>query len=204
VVLSATYRLAPAFIFPEQIRDAAYALVWAQSHAAAYGYRPDNIVGMGESVGGNLVSMLAVLGGTDGLPPRGPGIQLQYPLRAVVAFYPVIDLNLETYGTFFESYVGDAEEDDPARWTMASPVHWISGREPPFLIIHGTWDVRVPLNVTLKFAEALHKAGAEAEVVAIPHADHRFLLDDRGSAGYDQALITVEVFLTRLSETAPP
>jgi acetyl esterase/lipase len=55
---SVNYRLAPAAIWPAQIQDCKAAIRWLRAHANQYGYDPNRIAVIGESVGGHLAAML--------------------------------------------------------------------------------------------------------------------------------------------------
>ncbi|MCK2215707.1 S9 family peptidase [Actinomadura sp. ATCC 31491] len=43
---------------------------------------------------------------------------------------------------------------------------------PPFLLLHGTADTRVPAAQSARLAEALRAAGARADLRPVPDADH--------------------------------
>jgi dipeptidyl aminopeptidase/acylaminoacyl peptidase len=54
----------------------------------------------------------------------------------------------------------------------ANPITYISGDEPPFLIVHGTDDPLVPFNQSEILAMALGCAGVDATFHAIEGAGH--------------------------------
>jgi len=63
----------------------------------------------------------------------------------------------------------------------ANPITYVKPDDPPFLIMHGTEDSLVPLAQSRTLAEALTLAGAEAELIAVPGAEHGwFGTDDTG------------------------
>jgi acetyl esterase/lipase len=53
------YRLSPEAKHPVHIQDVARAFAWTRNHIGDYGGRPDQIVLVGHSAGGHLVSLLA-------------------------------------------------------------------------------------------------------------------------------------------------
>ena len=59
---SVDYRLAPEFPFPAAVDDVLAAVAWVRAHAAEYGVDSREIGAIGESAGGHLAAMLAVLG----------------------------------------------------------------------------------------------------------------------------------------------
>ena len=60
----------------------------------------------------------------------------------------------------------------PEFWAQASPLTWIDGSEPPFLIIHGEADRSIPIEQSQTFAAALQAAGVQTELMLIPDANH--------------------------------
>ncbi len=199
--LSIEYRLAPAHTYPAQVRDVFCARAWILANADDYDFDAERIVVVGESVGGTLAVMLGVVDDAERYMKDCP-----YPttsdtrrVQGVVAYYPVINFDLDTYGSFFHQYLGTEAVRDPELWAEASPLNWIDGSEPPFLIIHGLWDVRVPLSESLDLMHALESAGVKVSLVRIPRADHSFLVVNPGSTEYRLSLEAVEAFLNELT-----
>lgn len=81
LVLSVQYRLAPESPFPAPLLDAYAALAWLFGHAQELGIDPARIIVMGESAGGGLAAMLALLARD----------RAEYPLAGQVLIYPMID-----------------------------------------------------------------------------------------------------------------
>ncbi|MBC7800030.1 MAG: alpha/beta hydrolase [Gemmatimonadaceae bacterium] len=87
-VVAVDYRLAPEHPFPAALDDAVAALAWAAEHSDTLRIDPRRIAVGGDSAGGNLAAVLALMG-RDGLVPR-PVFQL--------LFYPVVDLAMTSDG----------------------------------------------------------------------------------------------------------
>ena len=81
-VIAVDYRLAPEHAFPAALDDSAAALIWLARHAAQLRIDPARIAVGGDSAGGNLAAVLALMG-RDGSVPQ-PVFQL--------LFYPAVDL----------------------------------------------------------------------------------------------------------------
>ena len=81
MVVAVQYRLAPEFPFPAALQDAYAALSWIFEHTEELGVDPARITVMGESAGGGLAAMLALLARDRG----------KYALRGQVLIYPMLD-----------------------------------------------------------------------------------------------------------------
>jgi len=80
-VVSVQYRLAPEFPFPAALQDAYAGLSWLFENTEELGVNPASIIVMGESAGGGLAAMLALLARDRG----------KCALRGQVLIYPMLD-----------------------------------------------------------------------------------------------------------------
>ena len=96
VVVSVDYRLAPEHKFPAAAEDAFAAVGWSAAHGAEIGIDPRRIAVGGDSAGGNLAAVAALMARDAG----GPAIALQ------VLIYPVTDYacDTESYRTYSDGY----------------------------------------------------------------------------------------------------
>jgi len=82
VVVSVDYRLAPEHRWPAAADDAAAATEWVADHAGELGIDPERLAVAGDSAGGNLGAVVALMARDRG----GPRLAFQ------LLVYPVIDL----------------------------------------------------------------------------------------------------------------
>ena len=81
-VVAVDYRLAPEHRFPAALDDSACALRWVADNAQALAIAPDRIGVGGDSAGGNLAAVLALMARDGELPP----------VVHQALLYPVVDL----------------------------------------------------------------------------------------------------------------
>src|SRR5215813_13418817 len=97
-VVAVDYRLAPEHKFPAAVDDAWAATRWVVSHASELGVDGGKLAVGGDSAGGNLAAVVALMARDAG---NTPVIALQ------VLTYPVTDLSSESksYGDFADGYM---------------------------------------------------------------------------------------------------
>jgi acetyl esterase/lipase len=139
----------------------------------------DRVVAVGHSAGGHLATWLAT---RPGLPAGAPGAAPLVELRGVVSQAGVLDLvdaaERRVGSGAVQALLGGDPSDVPDRYALASPI----ARLPigvPVVCVHGTADVNVPIRQSERFVAA---AGAEAELVTLPGADHMALIDPSSAA----------------------
>ena len=153
---SVNYRLAPAAIWPAQIEDCKAAIRWLKAHAHEYGYDPNRIAVMGESAGGQLVSVLGTTSGSKKFDV-GENLDSSSDVTCVVDLFGPADFTAFD-GTF--SFIGGSPKDHPDLARSASPVNYVHADEPPMLVVHGTADQLVPYLQAALLVGAMDKVGA--------------------------------------------
>ena len=134
------------------------------------------VVGIGHSAGGQLALWAAAR------PDAG------VPLAGVVAQAGITDLRAAEHDPDGEDaialFAGGFAADVPDRYADASPLERLPIGVPQ-LLVHGTEDVRVPVDMSRRYAEAARAAGDEVELVIRPGEDHFVHLDVAGGAWAD-------------------
>jgi acetyl esterase/lipase len=186
VFVSIDYRLAPRFRWPAQIDDAACAIRFLRAESTSLHIDPNAIGAIGDSAGGQIVSLLGLAGRDAGFDTafytdQSSGVQ------AVVDLYGPADLTTadwadapliqiyapQAFGvTLGPGTPGSASTD---ALIAASPVTYVGPDEPPFLIIQGAEDTVVPPDQSTELAARLHAAGDPALLVMVQHAQHGLL-----------------------------
>ncbi|GAS91067.1 lipase [Mycolicibacterium brisbanense] len=121
VVVSVDYRLAPESRWPTAAEDVYAALCWAAEHAREFGGDAARLVVAGDSAGGNLAAVTAVLARDRG----GPRIACQALLYPVIA----ADFTTESYRRFATGYYNTAAA---MAWYWDQYVPGISDRTHPY------------------------------------------------------------------------
>ena len=154
------YRLYPEVRFPNFVEDSARAVAWVREHAQELRGDPDRIVLMGHSAGAHMAAMLAL--NSDYLERAGVPSYSIVGLVGLSGPY-ALDPNSDTLRTIFA--VPYTEDD----WR---PVHFVTNRAPPTLLLHGLNDDVVSPTHTEKLRDALLSHGASVETHLYPGRGH--------------------------------
>lgn len=173
--MSIDYRLVGGSPAPAPYLDTRCAIRWVHAHAADYGIDPGRVYLIGQSAGGQLVSLAATLG--DGpFPKVGGWDQARDDVRAVISVAGPYELNTLSWGDLWTPVGGNVEE---AR-RLASPITHVGAATRPTLVIHSDDDKSVPIQQAVDYVEKLKGAGVS----------HRFVhYSDRGHMGITDEVI---------------
>lgn len=203
-LVPANYRYVTSAPYPAQVEDVFCALAWIHANASEFGFDTDRIFVMGDSAGAYLASMIGTVetpGTYQGECPHEVPPSTS-PL-GVVLLYGFFDLtNLDGHDprsveASLERLMGaPVEEVSQEQLVEMSPMSWIDGGEPPFLVIHGTEDRDIQSWVSEEFATALKAAGVDATLFLVDD-DHAFLVD-RSSPTVVVSLEQIDRFMNNL------
>jgi acetyl esterase/lipase len=183
-VASVDYRLTGEAVWPAQLHDAKAAVRWLRARAGELGLDPERVAAWGESAGGHLAALLGLTAGDPALEGDVGVTGPSSAVSAVAAWYPPTDLagiaadlgTDPTDATTREAQLlGAPVPSVPEAAAQASPVTHVTPDAPPFLLLHGADDRKVPCAQSERLHSALVEAGVEAELVFYPGADHMWL-----------------------------
>ncbi|WP_255507932.1 alpha/beta hydrolase [Lysinibacillus sp. BW-2-10] len=206
VVVSVDYRLAPEFKFPVPVEDSYNALCWARDNASQLNAIAEDIVVGGDSAGGNLATVMAILSNDN----NGPTITAQaliYPVTNLDFTSPSYEKFADGYGLdrdlmiwFGEYYVNNEEEfNDP----LVSPLLYENVNAlPPAIIVAAENDVLFSEGV--QYQEKLEQAGVEVKHTIIEGSIHGFfsnmvIFADETKATVDQIANYLKTVKTNVS-----
>ena len=193
IFVSVEYRLAPESRFPAAPEDCYAATAWVAANAASIGGDPTRIAVAGDSAGGNLAAVVALMAKERG----GPDLAFQ------LLIYPCTDMDPERWPSatenakgyfltadsmvwFYGHYIDDEHRFNP----YAAPIQAadLSGL-PPALVITAEFD---PLRDEGEaYAARLREFGVPAEAVRYDGMIHGFfsmsLMIDRAKDAQAQA-----------------
>ena len=223
IFVSINYRLAPQFRWPAQIDDASCALRFLRAAAGPLHIASGHIGVMGDSAGGQIVSLLGLAGGSAGSSPgrsagfdAGPYASQSTAVEAVVDLYGPADLTtpdwadaplIQVYAPqAFGTKLGPGAPGaaTTAALVAASPVTYVGGHAPPFLIVQGEQDTVVPPDQSEELAARLGAAGDGPTLVMVDHAEHGLLPAAGGAVTPSISALAAETTAFLVRHLAPP
>ena len=150
------YRLTDEAPWPAQIQDVKCAVRYLRAHADELGIDPNRIGAWGPSAGGHLVAMLGVAPDRPELEGSGGWADHSSRVQAVCDWFGPSDFvtmveqpsDVDRSGNDYPEarLIGGRVQDNPEKARAASPIapFYVTGRQPPFLVMHGDADRTVP------------------------------------------------------------
>jgi acetyl esterase len=175
-VVSLDYRLAPAHKFPTAANDAWDALQWLAAKGASLGLDASRLAVGGDSAGGTLAAMCAVLARDAGLPLAlqlliYPGCAAHQDTPSHKTFAEGFVLSEADISWFFSQYVrSPADRDD---WGFA-PLHApdVDGVAPAWI---GLAECDPLVDEGVMYADKLRMAGVPVDLEIYRGVTHEFI-----------------------------
>lgn len=187
-VASLNYRLNTAHPYQDQNDDIACALTYLTTNATQLHIDTSKILLMGESAGGELAAFAALH-----IPYKHYGYATP---AGVIDFYGVSDftkvVDAEPPDLNARRYLGPNYTQNA---TEASPVSYVSGHAPRFLLIHGENDKVVPTEQSKLLHDALTQSSVDATYVELQNAAHGFVGPELQPSSYKTVLDAINTFL---------
>jgi pectinesterase len=184
-------------IYPASVQDTFCALAWIYANADTYGFDTQRVASLGFSLGGTLTAML---GTVDDPTPYLQGCPYSLPdgqkLQGAITFSGGFDYTLPMQPEleeYYTAYLGADLKTNPRLWADASPVTWVNGNEPPFLLLQGRSDEWIDADQPQTFVAAIQKVNESAELQFLP-GDHMSIIKNA------DAFKIVDDFLKKLFE----
>jgi acetyl esterase/lipase len=151
-VVSANYRLSPAFSHPTHLQDAAAAFAWVVANIADFGGDPGRVFVSGHSAGAYLAAMLAL--DARLLEAHGLGADAVAGAMPISPFLYVEETAKDRPKTVWS--------EDPAVWLEASVTPHIAAGKGPMLLVYADGDDDWRRAQNERFAAAMQAAGSRA------------------------------------------
>ncbi|RLS43743.1 MAG: alpha/beta hydrolase [Planctomycetota bacterium] len=176
IVISVDYRLAPENKYPAAAEDCYAATVWASKFIENFNGDPSRLIVCGDSAGGNLAAVVALMARDRGDPA----------IAAQVLLYPITDHNYDT-GSYRDNGKGYFLTTETMKWfwnhylespeqgkePYASPLQADLKGLPPAIVLTAEYD---PLrDEGHAYASKLQAAGVTVRRVACLGQVHGFL-----------------------------
>jgi acetyl esterase/lipase len=177
--------------FPAQIQDVKAAIRFIRANSSVF-LLDSNFIGItGSSSGGHLAAMAGTTNNTKTDTIKGLAVDIEGSLgkftnvsssvNAVVDWYGPTDYLMDSCGSEVKHHdanapgsrlIGGPIQENKDKAAVANPINYVNKSNPPFLIIHGNKDRRVPLCHSEKLYQKLLKEGVKSELVIVPEGGH--------------------------------
>ena len=205
VVIALGLRGSPRNAYPSSIADFNYGTRWAKAHGSEFNGDASAVGGFGGSSGGHIVVLSAMR--PDDARYRAtplPQSAIDATLAYIVALSPILD-PLARYSFAQQTNRQDLIDASDAYFGSldvmqeANPQLMLARGEqaklPPVLLLQGTEDQNVTVQMQRAFATAYGQAGGSIELALFPGAPHYFA--NTPGANADRALRLTKEFVAR-------
>jgi acetyl esterase/lipase len=172
--MSIDYRLVGGSPAPAPYLDMLTAIRWLHAHAEDYRIDPERVYLIGQSAGGQMVSLFATAG-EAGFPRTGGWEKARTDVRAVISVAATYELNSLSWGNLWTPVDGKPVEESRRH---ASPITHVHRAMKPLLVIHSDDDKSVPVQQANDMVEKLKAAGVQHRYVHYTDKGHMGITDD--------------------------
>ena len=177
VAMTINYRLSREAPFPAALDDCRTAVRWLRAHAREYQVDPERIGAWGNSAGGHLALLLAMMP-KEPLAAGESYADQSNQVQSAVSDSGPIDLVWQTehkqLTTVVEKFLGGPlDEKSMSAYKRASPSSYVSEKLPPLMFIYGEVDGQVDVRTADELVAALSRAGHhDVSYIRLANVDH--------------------------------
>jgi acetyl esterase/lipase len=199
VVVSVDYRMAPEHKFPAAVDDCEAATRFVLKEAEALGIDPRRVAAGGDSAGGNLAAVMALMARDGTLPPLAfqlliyPATDMTMTTVSSQTVGPGVPLTSATMKWFIDHYM--RSEADRIDW-RASPIRAASlaGTAPALVLTAAADPLR---DEGVAYAQRLEREGVRVTALHLSDQIHGFLSMGKVIRAADTAIDMMSAVLKR-------
>ena len=171
------YRLGPRYHHPAPLQDAARAIRTVRARATEWNIDPKRIGILGFSAGGHVASTIGTHFESGKPNASDPIERVSSRPDLMILIYPVITMREFTHAGSKKMLLGENPPTDLV--ALLSNEEQVTRETPPAFLVHTANDPAVPVENSLRFAEALKKAGVPFELNIYERGPHGFGLGSK-------------------------
>ena len=177
------YRHGPRYHHPAPLQDAARAVRMVRARAKEWNLDPNRIGILGFSAGGHVASTIGTHFDQGSANATDPIERVSSRPDRLILIYPVITMREFTHAGSKRQLLGENPSNELV--ALLSNDEQATKQTPPSFLVHTADDAGVPVENSLRFAEALRKNGVGFELHIYEHGPHGF-----GLGGNDPVLLS--------------
>lgn len=177
------YSVAPAR-YPEALLQLAKAIALLRENAEKYHIDTEKVIVQGSSAGGHLAASMGVFWKKEFLAKAlGTSSEMLRP-NGLILSYPVITSGEKAHEGSFQNLLGEDYQKEEMRKSISLET-CVTKDAPQTFLWHTATDNVVPVENSLLFFHALHKAGVSVEMHIYPVGAHGLSLANEETSSED-------------------